>query len=70
MARLDTKQTAEYIGCAKSTLDKLRVTGGGPKFIKIGKKVIYDIEGDVDPWLERQKRASTCDTGRSLRGAR
>jgi hypothetical protein len=34
--KLDTPQAAEYLGLGKSTLDKLRVTGGGPAFIKEG----------------------------------
>jgi predicted DNA-binding transcriptional regulator AlpA len=61
MARLDTKQAAEYVSCSKSTLDKFRLTGGGPLYIKIGKSVRYDTI-DLDKWLDAQKRASTCDT--------
>lgn len=64
-SRLDTQQAATYIPCAKSTLDKLRVKGGGPRFIKIGKRVLYDTL-DIDHWLENQKRASTCDTGSTV----
>src|SRR5215216_592717 len=51
---------AEYIGIAKSTLDKMRVAGGGPRFIKIGKRVLYD-KADLDAWIEAQKRRSTAD---------
>jgi len=68
MSRLDTKEAAEYVPCAKSTLDKLRLTGGGPRYIKIGTKVIYDTV-DIDRWLEGQKRASTADTGTPRRAA-
>ncbi|WMT70929.1 helix-turn-helix domain-containing protein [Bradyrhizobium sp. Ash2021] len=69
MTRLDTKKAATYIPCAKSTLDKLRVTGGGPRFIKLGKRVLYDTL-DLDRWLEAQKRASTVDTGAPSPGRR
>jgi hypothetical protein len=58
MARLDTKEAAKYIPCAKSTLDKLRVKGGGPIFIQIGKRVLYETD-DLDRWLVGRKRAST-----------
>ncbi len=40
--KLDTVGAADYLGLGKSTLDKLRVGGGGPAFIKIGKRVVYD----------------------------
>ncbi len=61
-SRVNTIQAADYIPCAKSTLDKLRVKGGGPRFIKLGKKVLYDV-ADLDAWLEEQKRGSTSDQG-------
>jgi excisionase family DNA binding protein len=61
-SRLTVKQAAEYIGIAKSTLDKMRVAGGGPRFIKIGKRVLYD-KADLDAWIEAQKRRSTADLG-------
>ena len=35
---------------SKSTLEKLRVTGGGPPFRKWGKAVFYD-HADLDGWL-------------------
>jgi excisionase family DNA binding protein len=62
MPRLTVKEAAVYVPAAKSTLDKLRVTGGGPRFIKIGKRVLYDTT-DIDDWMEAQKRSSTADSG-------
>jgi hypothetical protein len=46
----DTKGLAEYTGRPKSFYDKRRVYGGGPKFRKVGSRVIYDL-ADVDAWL-------------------
>jgi hypothetical protein len=62
MSRLSVKEAADYVPCHKSTLDKLRSIGGGPKFIKLGKRVLYDTR-DLDLWLEDQKRDSTADLG-------
>lgn len=59
--KLDTSQAAEYLGLGKSTLDKLRVVGGGPAFIKIGKRVVYD-PADLDAWFASHKRASTSES--------
>ena len=39
--KLSTYEAAAYLGLGKSTLDKMRVTGIGPAFIKIGKRVVY-----------------------------
>jgi excisionase family DNA binding protein len=58
--RLTVSQAADYIPCGISTLNKLRVSGGGPRFIKIGGRVLYDVR-DLDKWLENCKRYSTSD---------
>lgn len=61
MPLLDTFQTAERTKLARATLAKLRVLGGGPPFVKLGAKVLYD-ESDVETWIAAQgKRRSTSD---------
>lgn len=59
--RLDTPQAADYLGLGKSTLDKLRVSGGGPTYIKIGKRVVYD-PADLDAWFAQHRRSSTSQS--------
>ena len=61
---LRTKSAADYCGSAESTFEKLRVTGDGPPFIKIGRTVVYDLD-DLDHWLSSKKRTSTSDAGAS-----
>lgn len=56
--KLRTPDAAHYVGKSVSSLEKLRLTGGGPLFIKIGRTVVYDPE-DLDRWLAANKRAST-----------
>jgi excisionase family DNA binding protein len=58
--RLCTKEAAAYVGLSKSTLDKLRVYGGGPSFSKLGRRVVYDA-ADLDKWLESNRRRTTSD---------
>jgi predicted DNA-binding transcriptional regulator AlpA len=59
---LDTFQAAEVVCLSRSTLAKLRLTGGGPRFIRLGSKVVYD-EADLTAWLDSQPRlASTSAT--------
>jgi hypothetical protein len=59
---LSTFEAAERLSVSASYLNKLRVTGGGPPFVKIGARVAYD-PADLAAWLEAQKRRSTSDLG-------
>lgn len=57
-----TRDAATYTGLAKSTLEKLRVNGGGCPYIRIGRVVVYD-PNDLDNWLAEHRRTSTSDRG-------
>jgi predicted DNA-binding transcriptional regulator AlpA len=59
--KLKTPSAAEYCGSSASTLEKLRISGGGPRYIKIGRRVVYDI-ADLDRWLSAHRRQSTSDS--------
>jgi hypothetical protein len=63
LRRLRTTQAAAYTGIAKSTLEKLRVYGGGCRYIQIGRVVLYD-PADLDVWLDEHKRHSTAGGAR------
>jgi excisionase family DNA binding protein len=58
MNYMDTKQTAEALGVSPRTLEGWRQTGEGPKFAKVGRRVLYDPE-DVNAWLDASKRTKT-----------
>ena len=60
---LDTSGAATYLGLKPSTLHNMRVTGDGPMFIKLGRRVVYDVM-DIEAWVASRKRRSTSDTGR------
>lgn len=51
---------AQHTGQPKSTLDKYRVYGGGPLYLKIGARVYYDTM-DLDSWLASKKVANTSE---------
>lgn len=55
---LNVTSAAERVCCSASYLNKLRMTGGGPPFVKIGARVAYD-PADLANWIEGQKRTST-----------
>ncbi len=58
--KMPTPDAATYLGIGVSTLNKMRVFGGGPKFIAIGTRVVYD-PADLDNWCADKKRTSTSD---------
>jgi len=64
--KVNAPEAAQCLGIRASTLSKLRVFGGGPKFHKLGRRVVYDIR-DLDGWFEARRRSSTSDTGEALR---
>ena len=52
---LTTQQQAAEFNVPPSRLNKARLTGDGPPFIKMGNLVRYR-RGDVRAWLEAQPR--------------
>lgn len=60
--RMPVDGAAAYTGLSVSTLNKLRVFGGGPVFLKLGRRVAYDV-ADLDAWLASKRRTSTSDDG-------
>jgi hypothetical protein len=58
MNAMNVSEAAAYTGLSPSFLNKRRVYGGGPFFIKAGKRVVYD-QLDLDNWLQRRRVAKT-----------
>lgn len=61
--RVRTDEAASHLGLARSTLEKYRVTGGGPRYAKLGKIVTYTL-ADLDAWAEERMRMSTSEPAR------
>jgi hypothetical protein len=53
-----TVYAARYLNVSASLLEKFRVSGDGPPFMKIGRIVCYR-EADLDIWLTARVRRST-----------
>ena len=64
---LRTPSAAEYLALAPSTLEKMRVRGDGPRFIKLGARAVGYLLADLDAWLDRQRRVEPADTADSTR---
>jgi excisionase family DNA binding protein len=59
---LHTESAASYLGLSKSTLEKSRISGNGPPFRKLGRRVLYAI-ADLDAWADNCRRNSTSEVG-------
>lgn len=55
---LRTPQAASYLGVSAATLAKWRVFGGGPRYRKLGRVVVYD-PAELEQWVEARSRTST-----------
>jgi predicted DNA-binding transcriptional regulator AlpA len=62
---LNPREAAEYIRSSPSTLANLRLTGGGPQYVRLGRAIRYR-QRDLDTWLD----ASTSKKVRYRRRAR
>lgn len=58
MTNIRVREAAAYVGLSKSTLDKLRHFGGGPRYFKLGRAVVYDT-CDLDVWCNERAATST-----------
>jgi len=51
---LSTAETADYLSTSRGVLANMRLKGQGPPYIKLQRKILYDLK-DLDVWLLRQK---------------
>jgi hypothetical protein len=51
MANVRVVEAAQYLGVSKSFLDKARIYGGGPSFMRFGRAVVYSTT-DLDAWAQ------------------
>lgn len=59
---LTPKEAAAFIGRSMSIMAKERCFGGGPKFIKLGQSVRYDLR-HLEEYIAARVRRSTSDDG-------
>ncbi len=59
---LRTPEAARFLGLSGRTLEKHRTYGTGPRYSKLGGRVVYRLE-DLQAWAELGIKASTSDPG-------
>ena len=55
---LDTARAAQYIGYGVPTLERYRISGAGPVYSRVGRRVLYHVD-DLDEWMRLGRRRST-----------
>jgi predicted DNA-binding transcriptional regulator AlpA len=55
---LTTGEAAAVLGLSASYLNKMRVTGCGPVFLKLSRAVRY-TQADLDAWISSRRHSST-----------
>lgn len=56
-----TADAARYLGIGKSTLERKRIEGTGPKFRRLGPKIVTYAVKDLDAWAGQHVLASTSE---------
>ena len=59
---LRTPEAARMVGLSIRTLEKHRIYGTGPRYSKLGGRVVYSVE-DLQAWVAQGTKTSTSDPG-------
>lgn len=57
------REAAALLRLSERTLERYRIAGTGPAFVKLGRRVVYR-RLDLHAWARAQTRHSTSDNGR------
>ena len=57
---LTNDEAGAFLRLSPRTLEKQRVIGGGPRFRKFGRRVMYALS-DLEAWADARSFEATCD---------
>jgi len=66
---MNTREAASYLRLGKPTIERFRMTGEGPAYLKLGGAVRYR-RCDLDDWLESCLIQSTAKRSNSAKEAK
>lgn len=68
---LNAKQASQLLGLSVSSLAKWRLSGQGPSYSKLGRRVVYQ-RSKIEEWMQRNTHTSTSEytSGQLERGDR
>lgn len=59
---LRTSETARFLSLSPRTMEKHRLYGTGPRYRKLGGRVVYSIQ-DLQEWADQDIRTCSSDPG-------
>lgn len=62
---LSVAQAAQRLGVCRSFLDKRRVYGGGPRYLRLSTRKIAYRATALDAWLAERAQSSTSEDARA-----
>ena len=62
---LRTPEAARFVGLSIRTLEKHRIYGTGPRYAKLGGRIVYSLD-DLQAWVASAVKASTSDPGQAV----
>ena len=69
MLLLTQRETASVLRLSERTLERLRLQGLGPKFVRCGRRAIRYQQSDLDEWIASRvvrSTSETADVGRAV----
>lgn len=57
---MNADQAAKRLGLSVSTLAKMRLSGDGPAYSKLGRRVVYSPQ-DLEAWITANRFQSTSE---------
>ena len=57
---LNQQEASAVLKLSERTLERFRLTGDGPKFAKLGRRVLYS-QADLEKWVSSRLRSNTSE---------
>jgi predicted DNA-binding transcriptional regulator AlpA len=58
---LNELTVSKTLGLTRKALQNMRWRGGGPRYVKLGRRVLYD-RADLEAWIQQNKRGDTSES--------
>jgi hypothetical protein len=68
-ALISQNEAAKILRLSVRTLERYRIVGGGPRYVKLGRRIVYR-PGDLDAWVASNTVSSTSQRSNVPRGPR
>jgi predicted DNA-binding transcriptional regulator AlpA len=62
-ALLYPAEAAHILGLSPRTLEHFRISGGGPRYVSIGRRCVRYRRSDLTGWIDSRCRRHTSDRG-------